>query len=105
MARVREFDQVELQVQPLLDQARRGGIYIELSPVFKTPDEVRQGSWLFLDMVEDGLILYDTGFLSGYLADLRARLDRLGARRITNGEAWYWDLKPDYQPGDVIDMW
>jgi hypothetical protein len=24
--------------------------------------------------------------------------------RIWRGNAWLWDLKPDYQPGDVFEL-
>ncbi|MCY4660185.1 MAG: hypothetical protein OXF93_10300 [Acidobacteria bacterium] len=27
-----------------------------------------------------------------------------GACRLWLGNAWYWDLKPDYKPGDVFDL-
>jgi len=33
---------------------------------------------------------------------LKGRLDKLGARRIWKDDAWYWDLKPDFKPGDEI---
>jgi hypothetical protein len=35
---------------------------------------------------------------------LRERLATLGARRVWRGNAWFWDLKPDYQPGDVFEL-
>jgi hypothetical protein len=31
-------------------------------------------------------------------------LAHLGARRVWLGNAWYWDLKPDYRPGDVFEL-
>ena len=31
-------------------------------------------------------------------------LTALGARRIREGTTWYWDLKPDFQPGDVVEI-
>jgi hypothetical protein len=73
--------------------------------VLKTPAEVEARSPLLLDMTEDARILFDRGgFLAGELAALRARLDELGARRVWRGSAWYWDLKPDFRPGDVIEL-
>ncbi len=96
MTRVRDFDMVEASLgkgSPLL------------SPVFKTPDEVKAGSPLLLDMVDDALVLYDPeGFFHGVIADLRARLQQLNARRIWRGSAWHWDLKPDYQPGETFEI-
>ncbi|MFB3904718.1 MAG: hypothetical protein ACE15E_14805 [Acidobacteriota bacterium] len=38
------------------------------------------------------------------LRDLKDRLARLGARRVWQGNAWHWDLKPDYKPGDVFEL-
>jgi hypothetical protein len=35
---------------------------------------------------------------------LRAKLKKLGRRKIKRGNAWYWVLKPDYKPGDVIEL-
>lgn len=105
IARAREFQAVEAAVAPVLVELRAEGLAPELSPVFKTPREVGQGSPLFLDMVEDARILYDRdAFLASALRALRARLNRLGARRVWRGDAWFWDLKPDYRPGEVLDL-
>ncbi len=100
-----EFEPVEASLDPVLRATGSGGSEVALSPVFKTPEEMRRGSPLFLDMVEDARILHDPdGFLTRYLADLRARLRELGARRIWSGNAWYWELKPDLTPGEVIRL-
>ena len=78
---------------------------VELSPVFKTPEEIASGSPLFLDMVEDVRMLFDRDrFFAKVLKKLKKRLQKLGARRIWQGNAWYWDLKPDYQPGEVFEI-
>src|SRR5262245_4538338 len=49
--RVRQFDAVESLVKPALRAARDHGCHIELSPLFKTPAEVQNGSLIFLDMI------------------------------------------------------
>jgi len=56
MARVKEFEKVEAVLEEGLESLRKEGIYTYFSPVFKTPEEVRAGSLLFLDM------LYELGF-------------------------------------------
>ena len=103
LARVREFDAVERALA-----AAFAGSTIRLpplSPIFKTPAELEAGSPLLLDMIGDSVVLADrTGVLRARLDRLRARLAELGARRIWRGNAWYWDLKPDYRPGDVIEL-
>jgi hypothetical protein len=56
-------------------------------------------------MVEDASILFDrNGFFSKILDRLRARLKELGAKRVWKGNIWYWVLKPDYKPGEVIEL-
>jgi predicted nucleotidyltransferase len=102
--RMREFDRAETRLTDLLQPRVDGALPIVLSPVIKTPDEVQAGSPLFLDMVDDARILWDPeGFLADYLNGLRERLRGLGARRIPWKGAWYWDLKPDFKPGDVFE--
>jgi len=105
LARVAEFRAVERDLEPLLERMRSAGLSPELSPVFKTPAEVDRGSPLFLDLVHDALILQDRGgFMKRRLARLEERLKSLGARRIWRGNAWFWDLKPDYRPGEVFEL-
>jgi len=57
--RVREFEAVERSMKAHLDQAWKHGAYALLSPIRKTPYEVRLGSPLLLDMVEDSRIIFD----------------------------------------------
>jgi len=103
--RVEEFLPVEARLEPALTGDDPGCLPIALSPVFKSPEEVEAGSPLFLDMVDDARILCDPeGFLAAYLERLRARLRRLGARRVRRGNAWYWELKPDLEPGEIFTL-
>jgi predicted nucleotidyltransferase len=105
MPRVEEFGAVERMLAGALDEARQRHVVTELSPVLRTPAELTVGSPLLLDMIEDARVLYDRdGVLAGALDALRQRLATLGARRIWRGNAWYWDLKPDYRPGDVFSL-
>jgi uncharacterized protein len=103
--RVQDFEAVEQALATDLALARRQGWAVEISPVFKTPAEVAVGSPLFLDMVDDAALLFDRdGFMQQALEQLRQRLNALGARRIWRGNAWFWDLKPDYRPGEVFEI-
>ena len=105
MRRVEEFCRVEEHLRGTLLAARAAGVHTYLSPVLKTPAEVRGGSPLFLDMLEDACVLFDRhGFFASEMEAFRGRLARLGARRVWRGEAWYWDLKPDYRPGEVFEL-
>jgi uncharacterized protein len=105
MRRMDEFAAVKKALANRIKLLEECGIFTRLSPVFKTPAEVRRGSLLFLDMIDDGLILTDpSDFRRRYLREFRRRLDRLGARKIYEGDRWYWDLKPDYKPGEVFEI-
>jgi predicted nucleotidyltransferase len=105
LRRVKEFEAVEVALQTVLQGLRDRGVETELSPIFKSPEEATAGSPLFLDMVEDARVLYDrNGFFTQRLSQLRNRLNELGAKRIWRGNAWYWDLKPDFRPGEVFDI-
>lgn len=99
IARVKEFAAIETSLNVGVKTQ------FELSPVFKTPEEIESGSPLMLDMVEDARMLFDRGgFLKLALKNLNERLQHLGARRIWQGNAWYWDLKPDYKRGDIFEI-
>jgi len=105
MKRIGQFADIEQRIEPFLESLRKEGIRTYISPIFKTPEEAQRGSPLFLDMVEDALILYDRDhFFSKILERLRNRLKELGAKRIWAGNVWHWVLKPDYRPGDVVEL-
>lgn len=105
MARMDEFRAMADRLQPLFSMAEDLGIQTRLSPIFKTPRELRLGTPLLLDMTEDARILHDPDHcLADTLDRLRSRLRELGSKRVWKGDEWYWDLKPDYKPGDVFDL-
>jgi predicted nucleotidyltransferase len=105
LQRVKQFEAVEDALQPVLRRLRDQGIETELSPILKTPEQAMAGSPLFLDMTEDARLLYDRDrFFELRLAQLRSRLAELGSKRIWRGNMWYWDLKPDFRPGEVFEL-
>ncbi len=106
MKRIREFDLIEEKIEPFLESLRKEEkINTYISPVIKSPEEAIKGSPIFLDMVEDARILYDRdNFFEKVLERLKNRLKELGAKRIWRGNAWYWDLKPDYRPGETFEL-
>jgi predicted nucleotidyltransferase len=78
----------------------------EPMPVIHTVEELRAHPWILLDIADHGVILHDPkGVLAEELDAVRDRLSELGARRVTLPDGhWYWDLKPDWRPGDVIEL-
>lgn len=105
MARGHQFRPVKDRLAPLLAACGPPLFPATLSPILKTPEEASAGSPLFLDMTEDARLLHDEGgFLAAVLERLRRRLHELGSKRIWRGDAWYWDLKPDFKPGEIFEL-
>lgn len=103
LKRMAEFAGVEEIVESRAPEFRL--IKLDLSPVIKEKNEVLQGSLLFLDLIDDVKICYDRGdFLFLYLRGLKRKLQQMGARKIYRGGAWYWVLKENYRPGEVIEI-
>lgn len=104
--RISEFiENIENKLSEDLQKLYDSGITPSFSPVIKSRDEVRHGSPLFLDMTESAMILYDRdNFFHKYLDDLKKKLTDLGAKKIALEDGYYWDLKPDYKYGDIIEL-
>jgi hypothetical protein len=75
-----------------------------LSLIALTPEEAATVKPYYLGMLSGHLLLWDRdGFFAGILGRLEARLAELGARRYVDKDGFeYWDLKPDWKPGDVV---
>lgn len=85
---------------------RRSGFGTLISPVPLTPEEVGRNPPILLDILTDGIIQHDKGdFIKGRLAELERKLRTLKARkvRLPSG-GWYWNLKPDYKLGEVVEI-
>ncbi|MCX7820032.1 MAG: nucleotidyltransferase domain-containing protein [Kiritimatiellae bacterium] len=106
LARVRQFEPIEAELAPLRRTVWGSAAPpLDISPIFKTPAEVEEGSPLFLDMTRHVLLLHDrNGFFAGYLAALAQRLRELGAERRPFRGGYYWIYKPDARPGEVIRL-
>jgi hypothetical protein len=104
-ARKDELAAADAGFEDVLEQASAAGIDTRLARIVRTPEEAARSIPLYLDLTEDAVMLYDRdGFFAAVLDRLRASLRRLGARRIREGTTWYWDLKPDFKPGDIIEI-
>lgn len=103
--RFKIFEEAEKEVEGLLEKLRKEGYQAFISPIIKSREEASRITPLYLDMVEDALILYDRdGFFSRILERLKKRLVELRAKRVRIGKMWYWKLKEDYKFGEVIDI-
>ena len=60
---------------------------------------------ILLDILDHGIVLYDAGPLGDRMRRLRKRMDELGTRKVTHADgSWHWDLKPDWAPGEVVEL-
>ena len=76
---------------------------ILISPIILTPEEASKHPTIMLDIVDDGIILYDRGvFLQNILNDIKGKLRELGAQKIRTRKGWYWILKPDAKLGEEV---
>jgi len=99
------FMEVEKEVEPLIEDLWDEGYYVSISPLLRTPEEASRLTPIYLDMVEDAIILYDRGsFFENILNRLRKRLNELNAKRVRMGKMWYWVLKEPYEFGEVIEI-
>ncbi len=75
-----------------------------ISPVPLTPSEVEKNPSILLDIVTDGIILYDVDdFIENKIESLRKKLKKMGSKKIfLDDKRYYWDLKPDYKLGEVV---
>jgi hypothetical protein len=104
--RLEELLTVQFKLQAENEILSEQGIHTQLSFYPLKQEEAERKPSLFLDLTEDAIILYDEdNFLETILLEYKAKLLRMGAKRIfLDGDKWYWDLKPDYRFGEVIEI-
>ena len=84
----------------------RQGFRPDPMPIFHSAEKLATHPWILLDIVDHGLILHDPEAILGQELDvIRRRLEELGSKRIQRPDgSWYWDLKPDWHPGETISL-
>ena len=106
--RLKPFIEVELKLREskIYNKLLARGIFPCLAYLVLSQDELNRNKNLFLDMIENSIILFDReGFLKKLLEDLKHRIQELGSRKISLGDgSWYWDLKPDLVAGEIFEL-
>jgi uncharacterized protein len=100
------FNKILLAVEePFRKNLHGTGFSPYISAILKTPEEAGRVSRFYFDMVDEAKIFLDRDdFFKSVLERVEKRLKDLGAKKIQVGKMWYWDLKPDYRPGDVFEI-
>lgn len=104
--RIEQLLKVEYAVQAEIRRLREHGIRTGLSFYPLRPEEAERLPDLFLDLTEDAVIIYDEGrLLERILLELKAKLLRQGAVRVfIDQDRWYWDLRPGYKFGEMVEI-
>lgn len=76
-----------------------------VSDIFFAPEEIERHPPILLDIIYDGIILYDkNSFLSNALRTLKERLEAQKARKVKTEKGHFWILKPDIASGEVVEI-
>lgn len=96
----------ELRKSEEYEISRKKGLMSYLSYVILSQKEAVKNLYLFLDMIEDSIIILDKDdFFKRRLEELKHRLNFLGSKKIfLKDGSWYWDLKPDLSAGEVFEL-
>ena len=87
-----------LKVEDRLKQDRefrnlvKSGLYPDLRPIILSRTEASMNRYIYLDLVEDAIILFDKGnFFKERLEIFKSRLKELGSEKVElEGGTWYW---------------
>jgi len=102
--RLKPFVDIELKIResPVYEKYIREGLVPCFSYLVFSKEEAEQNHYVFLDMIEDSIILYDKNdYFKKRLSLLKERLSILGSKKISLEDGtWYWDLKPELKMGE-----
>jgi predicted nucleotidyltransferase len=82
------------------------GIYAEVSPYIVTVEELRENPLILLDIMDEGIILYEKGeCFRELIKKFKEKLEELGSRKVYLPDGtYYWELKPDWKPGELVEI-
>jgi len=106
-SRIRDTNRIHesLKKRPAYKRLRSEGRSGLISDIYLTQDEARSHPPILLDVADHGLIVYDRSrFLAEVLREIREKLKMLGARKVLAKKGYYWILKPDAMPNEVIEI-
>ncbi len=101
---------VSLELDPPVEREKtylyQHGYSSQLSNIVYTPEESRNLRLIYLDIIHDGRILFDShNHFGEIIAALKARLDKTRTKRVVLEDGgWYWDLNPDMRFGDRLKL-
>jgi len=84
----------------------KNGIYAEVSPYIVTVEELRENPLILLDIIDEGIILYEKGrCFRELLKKFKEKIKELGSRKVyLEDGTYYWELKPDWKLGEIVEI-
>ncbi len=97
---------VEIELKLRKSVAETTGTAPIFSSIVLSRDEAMENRNIFLDMIDASIILYDKNdFFKNRLKELENRLLKLGSKKVVlDDKTWYWRLKPDIVPGEIVEL-
>ena len=97
--------EMDEEVEEELEWLSRNGIDTHITILPMSVGRLKLHPFILLDIVDEGIVLYDDGTYEREAVEMRKRLKQLGAKRVFLSEdEWYWDLKPSFKPGEVVEI-
>jgi predicted nucleotidyltransferase len=92
----------------LIDESRNieDAYGLSFSFIFTTRERLCENPLILLDMTDECIVLYDHGSIFKSLVEkLKSVLKRFGSKKTwIDAETWYWEIKPDWKPGEVVEI-
>jgi len=81
-------------------------IYAEVSPYIATIEGIRENPLILLDIMNEGIILYEKGkYFRELIKKFKEKIKELGSRKVyLEDGSYYWELKPDWKPGELVEI-
>lgn len=75
-------------------------------PIHLDLEEFNANPWILVEFADYGKILYDPNkLLKNKFNYIHKRLKELSSKKIILEDGkYYWDLKPDWKPGDIVKL-
>lgn len=105
LTRTKLLEPIEDAMLKDLEILKEKGIFTNFNCLLKTQKEALHTRPLYLDLTQDAVYLYDNEkFFRNIISDFSKKLQRLGSERRKVGSLTYWELKPDFKPGEVFEI-
>lgn len=93
---------------PIEDERRflyRNGVFTDVSFFPLSREEAGRFLPIYLDIVDDGVILLDRdGFLENVLSRCRSLVTKAGGEKVSTRRGWFWRLDPGMPIGEEIEV-